>query len=164
MNKRGNPETLVSSHPGNTNAGKTGVYSSRMLAPRAAEIEATIADRPAAEIRREVILRDLAGLWALLEAVDAAFAGRVTNSRNQAKDLLAIRLRLSKTIRAAAQEYEELEAKANPIDLGRRDRESAAMAERLEARFAELAERRRKSDAERAARAGGSGQPPAPPA
>jgi hypothetical protein len=108
LNKQGNPETLVSSHPGNTNAGKTGVHSPRMLAPRAAEIEAEIEDRPAAEIRREIIRHDLAGLWALLEAVDAAFAGRVINSRNHAKDLLAIRLRLSKTIRAAAQEYETL--------------------------------------------------------
>jgi hypothetical protein len=106
MNKKGHPATLVASHPGNTNAGKTGVYSPRMLSPRVAEIEDGIADRSAAELRREIIRHDLAGLWALLEAVDAAFADRVVNSRNQAKDLLAIRLRLSKTIRAAAEEYE----------------------------------------------------------
>jgi hypothetical protein len=106
MNKKGHPATLEASHPGNTNAGKTGVYSPRMLAPRVAEIESAIVDRPAAELRREIIRHDLAGLWALLEAVDAAFAGRVVNSRNQVKDLPTIRLRLSKTIRAAAQEYE----------------------------------------------------------
>lgn len=106
MNTKGNPTTLVASHPGNTNAGKTGVYSPRMLAPRVAEIESAIADRPGAELRRDIIRHDLAGLWALLEAVDAAFAGRVLNSRNQAKDLLTVRLRLSNTIRAAAREYE----------------------------------------------------------
>jgi hypothetical protein len=162
MNKQGNPETLVSSHPGNTNAGKTGVYSSRMLAPRVAEIEATIADRPAAEIRREIIRHDLAGLGALLEAVDAALEGPVTNSRNKPKDLLPIRLRLSKTIRAAAQEYEELEAKAEPIDLGREDRKNEEMAARLEARVVALAERRSRSEAERAAGAGETSRPPKP--
>jgi hypothetical protein len=162
MNKQGNPETLVSSHPGNTNAGKTGVYSSRMLAPRAAEIGATIADRPATEIRREVIQRDLAGLCALLEAVDAALAGRVTNSRDKAKDLLAIRLRLSKTIRAAAQEYEGLEAEADEIDLGRNDRLAEDLAASFDERMALIAERRRKFEAERAARASESGRAPTP--
>jgi hypothetical protein len=106
MNKKGHPPTLVASHPGNTNAGKTGVYSPRMLASRVAEIESAIADQPATELRLEVIRHDLAGLWALMEAVDAAFADRVINSRNQVKDLVTIRLRLSRTIRAAAQEYE----------------------------------------------------------
>lgn len=114
MNERGHPATLIASHPGNTNAGKTGVHSRRMLAPRVAEIECAIADRPAAELRREIIQHDLAGLWALLEAVDAVFADRVVNSRNQVKDLLAIRLRLSKTIRAAAEEYEAVSRASKP--------------------------------------------------
>jgi hypothetical protein len=38
MNKRGNPESLVASHPGNQNAVKQGVHSSRLIQARAAEI------------------------------------------------------------------------------------------------------------------------------
>jgi hypothetical protein len=150
VNHQGNPETLVSSHPGNTNAGKAGVYSARMLAPRAAEIEAAISDRPAAEIRREVIQHDLSGLWALLEAVDTSFAGRVINSRNQAKDLLAIRLRLSKTIRAAAQEYEGLGP--DPRDLADKGASVDDAADALAARLDELAAQRKKSQLEESAR------------
>jgi hypothetical protein len=54
----------------------------------------------------------MAGLWALLEAIDAAFEGRALNSRSQLKELVAARLRLSKTIRAAALEYEQTTTQA----------------------------------------------------
>lgn len=107
MNKRGHPATLVASHPENANAAKAGVYSARLRAPRVAEIEAALEDRPAREVRCEIIRHDVAGLWALLEAIDAAFEGRALNSRSQVKELVATRLRLSKTIRAAAVEYEQ---------------------------------------------------------
>jgi hypothetical protein len=121
-----------------------------MRAPRAAEIEAAISDRPAAELRREVIQHDLAGLWALLEAVDAAFADRAINSRNQAKDLLAIRLRLSKTIRAAAQEYEGLGP--DPRDLADKQPDIRALAANVRAKIEELSAQRRNAQLEHAAR------------
>lgn len=38
MNKRGNPKSLVPSHPGNLNAAKEGVHSPRLIQARAAEI------------------------------------------------------------------------------------------------------------------------------
>lgn len=112
MNKRGHPATLVAAHPGNTNAAKAGVYSPRLRAPRVAEIEAAIEDRSTEAVRREIIRHDLAGLWALLETIDAAFEGRSLNSRSQVKELVATRLRLSKTIRAAALEYEQTTKKS----------------------------------------------------
>jgi hypothetical protein len=112
MNKRGHSKTLVASQPGNTNAAKAGVYSARLRAPRVAEIEAAVEGRPAKDVRLEIIRHDMAGLWALLEAIDAAFEGRALNSRSQLKELVAARLRLSKTIRAAALEYEQTTTQA----------------------------------------------------
>jgi hypothetical protein len=38
MNKRGNPQSLVASHPGNLNAFKQGAHSPRLIQARAAEI------------------------------------------------------------------------------------------------------------------------------
>jgi hypothetical protein len=40
MNKRGNPESLIASHPGNFNAVKQGAHSPRLIQARAAEIAA----------------------------------------------------------------------------------------------------------------------------
>ena len=42
MNITGNPETLVASHPGNTNAMKYGVHSPRLIEARAAQIVAQL--------------------------------------------------------------------------------------------------------------------------
>jgi hypothetical protein len=106
MNRRGNTETLVASHPGNVNAGKKGVYSRRMLAPRVAEVEGQLASRTPALIRRDVARSDLSGLIALNEALDAALADGVIGKRGQVKDLVRVRLRASSAIRSAAHEYE----------------------------------------------------------
>ena len=38
MNERGNPQSLVPSHPGNLNAAKQGVHSPRLIQARAAEV------------------------------------------------------------------------------------------------------------------------------
>ena len=42
----GHPQTLVASHPGNANAATYGVYSGRVLAPRAAEIRDALMTLP----------------------------------------------------------------------------------------------------------------------
>jgi hypothetical protein len=106
MNKRGHSETLVASHPGNTNAGKAGVYSPRMLEPRIAELEAALDLLPATEVRRDVARRDLAGLIALTEAMDAALAEGVVGQRGKPRDLVRLRLRASAVLRSAVLEHD----------------------------------------------------------
>jgi hypothetical protein len=44
MNERGNPSSLVASHPGNLNAAKQGVHSPRVIQARAAEIASELTE------------------------------------------------------------------------------------------------------------------------
>jgi len=124
-NKRGHVQTLVASHPGNANAAKAGVYSRRILEPRVAELEGTIESLPATEVRRDIARRDLAGLVALTEALDATLADGIVGARGQVKDLVRMRLRASTVLRAAVLEYDasvaavdELARLAEPPETG----------------------------------------------
>ena len=75
MNERGNPESLIPSHPGNMNAVKSGVYSPRLQARRAEEIAAQLAGQPLLEVVRATLMAEvetLRGLeHALLRAVES---------------------------------------------------------------------------------------------
>lgn len=115
MNKNGHPETLVQSHPANSNAAKAGVYSRRLLDARVTELEGAIESTPPAEVRRDVARRDLAGVMALTEALDAALLDGVVSSRGQAKDLVRMRLKASTVLRTAVHEYEVAAAAAEEL-------------------------------------------------
>ena len=70
MNKRGNPETLVASHPGNTNAVQHGVHSPRLIQVRAAEIEAELTQAFEFSATQRLAVHELARRMAILEAID----------------------------------------------------------------------------------------------
>jgi hypothetical protein len=69
MNKKGHPEALVASHPGNTSAITHGVYSPRMIELRAAEIEAELIESfelsPAYRLAAHAVARNMAVLGAI---------------------------------------------------------------------------------------------------
>lgn len=70
MNKRGNPQSLVASHPGNLNAAKQGVHSPRLIQERAAEISSElIASFEFSPAERLAVL-EAARCIAILEAID----------------------------------------------------------------------------------------------
>lgn len=70
MNKKGNPGTLVASHPGNTNAAKYGVHSPRLLQPRAAEIFSELTESFEFSPPQRLAAREVAQLTAILEAIN----------------------------------------------------------------------------------------------
>jgi hypothetical protein len=74
VNKKGHIETLVAAHPGNRNAVKNGIYSPATLAPRLQELETQFGERPAGEVVADLLLRELAALAALAEAMDQSLA------------------------------------------------------------------------------------------
>ncbi len=73
MNARGNPESLVPSHPGNTNAAKSGVYSSRLRVSRAEEIAWRFAKQTVLEVAERAVIEEVAALREL----EAALLGAI---------------------------------------------------------------------------------------
>jgi hypothetical protein len=74
MNPRGHKKTLVSAHPGNTNAAKHGAYSRRLKAPRVAEVFGElVADHPQ---EAPANLRALAELYVTAERLSDWVATR----------------------------------------------------------------------------------------
>lgn len=70
MNKRGNPESLVRSHPGNLNAAKNGVHSPRLIQARAAEIAADLTQGFEFSPTERLAVHEAARCIAILEAID----------------------------------------------------------------------------------------------
>jgi len=70
MNPKGNPGSLVASHPGNANAVKYGVYSSRFIEPRAAEIVAYLTESFEFSVVQRIVVEQAARSMAILEAID----------------------------------------------------------------------------------------------
>jgi hypothetical protein len=70
MNKRGNPETLVASHPGNLNAAKEGVHSPRLIQARAAEIAGELTESFEFSPAERLAAHEAARCIAILEAID----------------------------------------------------------------------------------------------
>jgi hypothetical protein len=96
MNKNGHRATLVSSHPGNTNAVKYGVYSPRMISGRALEIAEGLEQSFDFNPVERVAVHEAAGCIALLEAIDRDIDERgIVDGRGRSRDLVALRLRVS---------------------------------------------------------------------
>lgn len=99
MNTNGNPTTLVASHPGNTNAVKHGVHSSRFIQPRAAEIVANLTESFEFSVLQRVAVEQAARCIAILEAIDRDLDERgVADNRGAARSLLNHRSRISRQL------------------------------------------------------------------
>jgi hypothetical protein len=70
MNKRGNPQSLVASHPGNLNAAKQGVHSPRLIQARAAEIAGELTQSFEFSPAERLAVQEAARCIAILEAID----------------------------------------------------------------------------------------------
>jgi hypothetical protein len=70
VNKRGNPESLIRSHPGNLNAAKNGVHSPRLIQARAAEIAAELTEGFEFSPAERLAVHEAARCIAILEAID----------------------------------------------------------------------------------------------
>jgi len=96
VNRKGTPSNLVAAHPGNTNASKTGVYSPRLLAPRAREVADALMGAPQATPLDQIAAEEIGSLVALLEATDADLERHgLTNGEGDARSLLDLRVRVS---------------------------------------------------------------------
>ncbi len=99
MNVRGNPETLVSSHPGNANAVKHGVHSSRLIQARAAELEAELAQSLELSPVQRLALGEVARCMAILEAIDRDLDERgLVEKSGKPRNLLNYRSRISRQL------------------------------------------------------------------
>jgi hypothetical protein len=70
MNRRGNPKSLVASHPGNLNAAKQGVHSPRLIQERAAEIASELTQSFEFSPAERLAAHEAARCIAILEAID----------------------------------------------------------------------------------------------
>ena len=70
MNKRGNPKSLVASHPGNLNAAKQGIHSPRLIQARAAEIAGELTQSFQFSPTELLAVHEVARCIAILEAID----------------------------------------------------------------------------------------------
>ena len=96
VNKKGNPSTLVPSHPGNTNAAKYGVHSPRLIEPRAAEIAAKFNRSFEFSIAQRIAVEQVARCMAILQALDRDLDERgLVDKRDEARYLLNHRSRIS---------------------------------------------------------------------
>lgn len=93
MNSRGHPPTLVASHPGNTNAVKSGVFSStgRILPPRAREIAESILAAPHVSALDRIAAEEIGSLVALVEAIDGDLATNGLTKKGEARSLVTLR-------------------------------------------------------------------------
>lgn len=119
MNANGNRDNLVASHPGNTNAVKSGVHSERLMAPRAAEILEGL-DLPSnLDAAGNFAARECARLTARIEAADRYLDAKgMTNRRDEERTLVQRRDSLSRRLAEANAQLAEA--------LGRARRDSAA--------------------------------------
>lgn len=98
MNPRGNPETLVQAHPGNTNAVRHGAYSPRLIESRAAELEVELLSAELSATER-VAVREVARCIAVLEAIDRDLDERgIVTRTGDARSLLEHRARISRRL------------------------------------------------------------------
>lgn len=99
MNTNGNPGTLVPSHPGNTNAAKYGVHSSRLIEPRANEIEEGLVRSFEFTATQRIAVLEVAHCMAILEAIDLDLDERgLIDKRGEPRYLLNLRSRISRQL------------------------------------------------------------------
>jgi hypothetical protein len=103
------------------NAARAGVYSTRILEPRVAEIEREIESLSPPELRARTLRREVAGLLALVEAADQALAEqRLTGRSGGPHTLVNLRLRLHEKLTRALDAYEAAvtSAPGEPLEQG----------------------------------------------
>jgi hypothetical protein len=101
VNAHGTPAKLVASHPGNTNAVTSGVFSrsSRVLEPRAKEIAEAILSAPHVEGVDEIGAAEIGRLVALIEAADRDLAERgLTSRKGEVRTIVKLRLQASRRL------------------------------------------------------------------
>ncbi len=99
MNKRGNPESLVPSHPGNLNAAKQGVHSPRLIQARAAEIATDLTRSFEFSPAQRLAVHETARCMAILEAIDRDLDERgLEDKRGKPRYLLNHRWRVSRQL------------------------------------------------------------------
>jgi hypothetical protein len=99
MNTRGNPESLVASHPGNQNALKHGVHSSRLIQARAAEIATELTQAFEFSPAERLAVQEAARCIAILEAIDRDFDERgLVDDEGTPRYLLNHRSRISRQL------------------------------------------------------------------
>jgi len=99
MNKRGNPKSLVASHPGNQNAAKQGVHSPRLIQPRAAEIASELTESFEFSPAERLAVHETARCIAILEAIDRELDQRgLVDKEGKPRYLLNHRSRTSRQL------------------------------------------------------------------
>lgn len=107
MNKNGHAETLVASHPGNSNALGHGVYSraGRALSSRAAEIADAIMDEEHVRGMDEHGAAEIGRLVALIEAMDFEIEKNGLTRRGDARSMIKLRLQASRQLQQWLDRY-----------------------------------------------------------
>jgi hypothetical protein len=96
VNKEGHKETLSPSHPGNTNAVKFGVYSTRLIGERANEIVDGLQQSFELTPVERVAANEAARCVALLEAIDNDLDARgVVDGRGKERSIVQLRVQVS---------------------------------------------------------------------
>ena len=99
MNERGNPKSLVPSHPGNVNAVKQGVHSPRLIQARAAEIATELTQAFEFSPTQRLAVHEAARCMAILEAIDRDLDERgLEDKRGKPRYLLNHRWRVSRQL------------------------------------------------------------------
>jgi hypothetical protein len=99
MNRRGNPESLVSLHPGNVNAVKHGIHSSRLIQTRAAEVEDELTQSFAFSPPERLAAHEVGRCIAILEAIDRDLDERgLVDRAGEPRYLLNHRARVSRQL------------------------------------------------------------------
>jgi hypothetical protein len=100
VNRNGNSDNLVASHPLNAHAARHGVYSGggRLLHSRAAEVAHAIQTGPHVHPIDELGAIEIGRLVALIEAADADLATNGLTRRGDARALLKLRLQASRRL------------------------------------------------------------------
>jgi hypothetical protein len=99
MNKRGNPKSLVASHPGNLHAVKQGVHSPRVIQARAAEIASELTESFHFSPAERLAVHEAARCIAILEAIDRDLDQRgLVDKDGQPRYLLNHRSRTSRQL------------------------------------------------------------------
>jgi Phage terminase, small subunit len=108
VSNRGNPSTLVSAHPGNSNRLVHGYYSGRPgLSEQAIAIADLLMEAPHVVPLDRIAAEEIGALMDLIGKIDAALAdGRVENRRTlNARNLIDVRNRLSKQLSSWLREF-----------------------------------------------------------
>ena len=99
VNKNGNPGTLVSAHPGNTNAARHGGYSRRLIEPRAREIEEELIRAFEFTATQRVAVHEVAHCMAILDAIDHELDERgLVDRSGESRSILKYRARISREL------------------------------------------------------------------